>query len=507
MRETRLLGPDNNEVVARQTRQNTKAIENAVAVRDGEQGKSAYHVALDNGFSGSEASWLLSLQGSDGQDGSPGAPGLPGLQGPRGPAALLGTVTSYDSTNKTATVDIAGSAFLDLPNYSGFVLAANDPVVLVELISGTLVVVGVRGSASGGGGGGGGGGTLDPSYPLNPKTMYSLANGGVSGLQQFAFGDLSALGLYENSLVVFYSYPSDRVFVCDLDNLGTSTDLGNPGAGLSGGFPQMAVINGRIFTSSGRYFDGTWKAWYPYTLTTGSSRAFYDATTDCMYVLTRSGSGGTYRYRIWIISADGPVENYVGGEGVSAQALFGDGHILFKFGTSSEQAVLMEVNSGGTYSSIEVGSRTINGLGVDASGNEWGIANPLPGTESTGDYSLFMRNQANSLATYWNVLKQPDDESESLYWRSYGALLTAGDVLIGSAVLGFGGLRETGGGHNKYTPYVYSFDKTGEVSKLLFDYSYYYVADGGAFGLRWADASKSAFAFIWNDQIFRISLS
>ena len=126
MRETRLLGPDNNEVVARQTRQNTKAIENAVAVRDGEQGKSAYHVALDNGFSGSEASWLLSLQGSDGQDGSPGV-GLPGLQGPRGPAALLGTVTSYDSTNKTATVDIAGSAFLDLPNYSGFVLAANDP--------------------------------------------------------------------------------------------------------------------------------------------------------------------------------------------------------------------------------------------------------------------------------------------------------------------------------------------------------------------------------------------
>lgn len=504
MRETRLLGPDNNEVVARQTRQNTKAIENGVAGRDGEQGKSAYQVALDNGFSGSEASWLLSLQGSDGQDGSPGVPGLPGLQGPRGPAALLGTVTSYDSTNKTATVDIAGSAFLDLPNYSGFVLAANDPVVLVELISGTLVVVGIRGDATNGGGGGG---TLDPSYPLDPKTLYSLANFGVSNLQQFAFGDLSALGLYENSLVVFYSYPSNRVFVCNLDNPPEHTDLGNPGVGLSGGDSQMAVINGRIFTASGRYFDGTWKAWYPYTLTTGSSRAFYDATTDCMYVITRSGSSGVWRQRIWIISADGPVENYVGGEGVSAQAIFGDGHILFKFGTSSEQAVLMEVNSGGTYSSIEVGSRTINGLGVDASGNEWGIANPLPGTESTGDYSLFMRNQANSLATYWNVLKQPDDESESLRWKNYGALLTAGDVLVGSAVLGFGGINPNGSGHYKWTPYVYSFDKTGEVARLFFDDSYYDASDGAATGFRWTDASKSAFAFIWNDQIFRISLS
>ncbi len=506
MRETRLLGPDNNEVVARQTRQNTKAIENAVAARDGEQGKSAYEVALDNGFSGSEASWLLSLQGSDGQDGSPGAPGV-GLQGPRGPAALLATVTSYNSTNKTATVDIAGSAFLDLPNYSGFVLAANDPVVLVELISGTLVVVGVGGDASDGGGGGGGGGTLDPSYPFDPKDMYQLANGGVSNLQQFASGNLSALGLYENSLVVFYSYPSHRVFVCDLDNLGTSTDLGNPGAGLSGGFSQMAVINGRIFTSSGRYFDGTWKAWYPYTLQTGSSSAFYDATTDCMYVLTRSGSSGEHRTRIWTISADGPTENYVGGPGVTASAVFGDGHILFKYGTGSAQAVLMEMNPGGTYSSIEVGDRQISGLGVDASGNEWGIDNPLPGTESTGDSSLYKTNQANSRATYWNVLKQPDDESESLRYKSYGALLDAGDVLIGSAVLGFGGINPDGSGHNKWTPYVYSFDKTGEVSKLLFDYSYYEPSDGSAVGFRWTDAFKSSFAFIWNDQIFRISLS
>lgn len=503
MRETRLLGPDSSEVVARQTRQNTKNLENGVNGADGAPGKSAYQVAVDNGFTGSEAAWLLSLRGQDGQTGLQGPSGNDGLPGP---AAVLATVTGYNASNKTATVEVAGTTFLDLPNYTGFVLATNDQVVLIELTTGAMVVAGVQGSSStgnGGGGGGGGGGTLEPSYPFNPATIYSL---GASNLQQFAYGNLSALGLYENSLVVLYSYPSSQVFVLDVDNPGTSTNLGNPGAGLSGGVPQMAVINGRIFTSSGRYFDGTWKAWYPYTLSTGSSTAFYDATTDCMYVFTRSGSSGTYRYRIWTISADGPIENYRGDEGVVAQAVFGDGHILFKYGSGSQQAVLMEMNSGGTYSSIEVGDRSALGWGVDALGNEWGIENPLPGTEATGDYSLYKRNQANSRAIYWNVLKQVDDGNE-LSWRNYGALLTAGNELIGSAVLGFGGLRPVGGGYNRYTPIVYSFDKTGEVSKLFFDDSYYSSADNPAVGFRWTDASKSSFAFIWNDRIFRISLS
>ena len=33
------------------------------------QGKSAYDVAVDNGFIGTEAEWLTSLQGADGADG------------------------------------------------------------------------------------------------------------------------------------------------------------------------------------------------------------------------------------------------------------------------------------------------------------------------------------------------------------------------------------------------------------------------------------------------------
>lgn len=61
----------------------------------GADGKSAYQIAVDNGFTGTEADWLASLKGADGtpgqpgQDGAPGtdgAPGADGATGPRGPA-------------------------------------------------------------------------------------------------------------------------------------------------------------------------------------------------------------------------------------------------------------------------------------------------------------------------------------------------------------------------------------------------------------------------------------
>ena len=41
-------------------------------------GKSAYQIAVDNGFSGTESEWLATLKGSDGADGTDGAPGANG---------------------------------------------------------------------------------------------------------------------------------------------------------------------------------------------------------------------------------------------------------------------------------------------------------------------------------------------------------------------------------------------------------------------------------------------
>lgn len=47
----------------------------------GPTGKSAYQTAVDEGFVGTEAAWLASLQGADGVPGDDGAPGAPGDDG------------------------------------------------------------------------------------------------------------------------------------------------------------------------------------------------------------------------------------------------------------------------------------------------------------------------------------------------------------------------------------------------------------------------------------------
>ena len=47
----------------------------------GADGKSAYDIAVDNGFVGTEAEWLESLKGASGADGKDGADGNPGADG------------------------------------------------------------------------------------------------------------------------------------------------------------------------------------------------------------------------------------------------------------------------------------------------------------------------------------------------------------------------------------------------------------------------------------------
>jgi len=63
----------------------------------GADGKSAYQVAVDNGFTGTEAQWLASLvgpagaDGADGQDGATGAAGAKGDKGDKGDTGAAGT--------------------------------------------------------------------------------------------------------------------------------------------------------------------------------------------------------------------------------------------------------------------------------------------------------------------------------------------------------------------------------------------------------------------------------
>lgn len=56
----------------------------------GDPGKSAYQIAVENGFQGTEQEWLDSLIGPIGPKGDKGDQGLPGIQGIQGPIGLTG---------------------------------------------------------------------------------------------------------------------------------------------------------------------------------------------------------------------------------------------------------------------------------------------------------------------------------------------------------------------------------------------------------------------------------
>lgn len=60
--------------------------------QDGTPGKSAYQVALDNGFIGSESAWLLSLKGTNGTNGTNGTDGAKGDKGDQGDSLILGVL-------------------------------------------------------------------------------------------------------------------------------------------------------------------------------------------------------------------------------------------------------------------------------------------------------------------------------------------------------------------------------------------------------------------------------
>lgn len=56
----------------------------------GADGKSAYQIAVESGFSGTEAEWLASLKGPIGETGPQGIQGVQGPQGEQGPQGDTG---------------------------------------------------------------------------------------------------------------------------------------------------------------------------------------------------------------------------------------------------------------------------------------------------------------------------------------------------------------------------------------------------------------------------------
>lgn len=92
---------------------------------DGADGESAYDIAVDNGFSGTETEWLASLvgpagadgaPGADGEDGAPGEPGTPGADGADGADGAPGTAwfTGSGAPVEPVTGANPGDLYLDV---------------------------------------------------------------------------------------------------------------------------------------------------------------------------------------------------------------------------------------------------------------------------------------------------------------------------------------------------------------------------------------------------------
>ena len=85
--------------------------------QDGADGKSAYQIAVDNGFVGNETAWLASLVGATGAKGDKGDTGDAGQDGADGTTVAVGTTTTgaagtnasvtstYNSVTNTITLD------------------------------------------------------------------------------------------------------------------------------------------------------------------------------------------------------------------------------------------------------------------------------------------------------------------------------------------------------------------------------------------------------------------
>lgn len=74
----------------------TEEARDVVDVNRGPRGYSAYEIAVQDGFEGTEEEWLLSLQGEEGPEGPQGEQGI---QGETGPAGVTSAEVSVDGTS------------------------------------------------------------------------------------------------------------------------------------------------------------------------------------------------------------------------------------------------------------------------------------------------------------------------------------------------------------------------------------------------------------------------
>ena len=349
-------------------------------------------------------------------------------------------VTSYDSVLLTATIILGDTEYIDIANYSGFILSVDDMVVVAEAIDGNRVIVGVRGNGDTGNEEEGGGGTIDPSFPIDPFVEFGIETSDDIG---FAFGDLTPIGGGANSLVIHRGLGYGDVFLIDLDT-GDNINLGVPIVGVTES-TTVAIINGVIYLGNGKFYQGgVWNTWLDpaYIVAGGQRSQFYDKKKEMLYVTLRTSSS-PFSWIIVVIDTDAirqiPLltDTYTG----TASVGFGDHQVaIMKSGTGTQPVFFYEMlplGSTVTYGGVnDIDAFGSNMLGLTDE-HVWSLSN---GSDlSSGIYSIRL-TQFNGLSVkYLDVLKSYD-EVTGLY-RTFGGMNLSNKYVLdtGASVQGYPG--------------------------------------------------------------------
>lgn len=98
-----------------------KDLDNLPTITNGTDGKSAYEIALDEGFTGTISQWITSLQGADGPQGIQGIQGIDGLQGNPGVDGQngIGITSTVDNGNGTFTITYTNNSTFTTGDFTG----------------------------------------------------------------------------------------------------------------------------------------------------------------------------------------------------------------------------------------------------------------------------------------------------------------------------------------------------------------------------------------------------
>lgn len=144
----------------------------------GPAGKSAYQVALDNGYEGTQDEWLATLVGPQGD------PGLPGIQGPQGPQGNTGATGAKGDTGLTGSRGVPGPAGVSSVNVN-VSNTSGTPSGAATLNGGllTLSLAGLKGEQ------GNTGSSIDYPYELVNNRTTNDATKGLSAAEGKRIGD------------------------------------------------------------------------------------------------------------------------------------------------------------------------------------------------------------------------------------------------------------------------------------------------------------------------------